>query len=300
MTIMTNDMPDGLSEIKDTVARLTSQEFDGRLMHLNDSGESLPSRSEVTEFMELVRSVLFPGFFGRNSICLSSLPYHLGVSLEKMFHILSEQVYACFRFEGCTEDAAQLRSKAASIAAAFIRELPEVKLDLRTDVEAIYSGDPAAKNFGEIILAYPGLRAIVNYRVAHKLLHLGASILIARIITEMAHSETGIDIHPGAEIGRYFAIDHGTGVVIGETCILGERVKLYQGVTLGAKSFPADDNGDLIKGIARHPILKNNVVVYAGATILGRVTIGEGAVIGGNSWVTADVPDGGTVFNSGR
>lgn len=169
---------------------------------------------------------------------------------------------------------------------------------LRTDVEAIYKGDPAAKNFGEIILSYPGLKAIVNYRIAHKLLDLGASIIIPRIITEMAHSETGIDIHPGATIGNYFAIDHGTGVVIGETCILGDNVKIYQGVTLGAKSFPTDENGTLIKGIARHPILKNNVVVYAGATILGRITIGENAIIGGNTWVTDDVADNTSVYSN--
>lgn len=184
-----------------------------------------------------------------------------------------------------------------SISSAFVKSLPDIKLDLRTDVEAIYNGDPAAKNFGEIILAYPGLRAIVNYRIAHKLLDLGVSVLLPRMITELAHRETGIDIHPGATIGRYFAIDHGTGVVIGETCILGSHVKLYQGVTLGAKSFPTDENNNPIKGIARHPILKDNVVVYANATILGRVTIGENAVIGGNTWVTVDIPDNTSVFN---
>ena len=153
----------------------------------------------------------------------------------------------------------------------------------------------AAKNYGEIILAYPGLKAIVNYRIAHKLLEVGANPLMPRMITEMAHSVTGIDIHPGATIGRYFAIDHGTGVVIGETTIIGENVKLYQGVTLGARSFPSDENNVIIKGILRHPIIEDNVVIYAGATILGRVTIGHDSVIGGNTWITDSVPAGSKI-----
>ena len=170
----------------------------------------------------------------------------------------------------------------------FITFLPEMRHILSTDVTAMYNGDPAAQNKAEVILCYPAIRAICNYRIAHKLLELDVP-LIPRIITEMAHSETGIDIHPGAVIGEYFAIDHGTGVVIGATSVIGNRVKLYQGVTLGARSFPLDENNNPIKGIARHPIIEDDVIIYSNATILGRITIGKGAVIGGNIWVTENV-----------
>ena len=162
---------------------------------------------------------------------------------------------------------------------------------LATDVEAAYNGDPAAESYGEIISCYPIIKALSNYRIAHELLLLGVP-LIPRIITEMAHSETGIDIHPAARIGHHFTIDHGTGVVIGATCIIGNHVKLYQGVTLGAKSFPLDDDGHPIKGIPRHPILEDDVIVYSNATILGRITVGRSATVGGNIWVTEDVPAG--------
>ncbi|MDL2211245.1 serine acetyltransferase, partial [Bacteroides sp. OttesenSCG-928-M17] len=167
----------------------------------------------------------------------------------------------------------------------------ELRRLLATDVEAAYNGDPAAQSYGEVICCYPSIRAISNYRIAHELQTLGVP-LIPRIITEMAHSETGIDIHPGAKIGAYFAIDHGTGVVIGATTIIGKNVKLYQGVTLGAKSFPLDEEGKPIKGIIRHPIIEDDVIIYSNATILGRIVIGQGATIGGNIWVTENVPAG--------
>jgi serine O-acetyltransferase len=176
-------------------------------------------------------------------------------------------------------------------ATEFIIQLPEIREKLHTDVIAAYNGDPAAKSLGEVIFCYPSIRAISNYRIAHALLKLNVP-LIPRIITEMAHSETGIDIHPGATIGEYFTIDHGTGVVIGETAIIGNNVKMYQGVTLGAKSFPSDENGNPIKGIDRHPVIGNNVIIYSNTTILGRITVGDGAVIGGNMWVDTDVPAG--------
>ena len=163
--------------------------------------------------------------------------------------------------------------------------LPELKELLAMDVEAAYNGDPAAESYEEIICCYPVIKAMINYRVAHKMLQLGVR-LIPRIMTEMAHSETGIDIHPAATIGHHFTIDHGTGVVIGATCIIGNNVKLYQGVTLGAKSFPLDENGNPIKGIPRHPIIEDNVIIYSNSTVLGRITIGQGTVIGGNLWVT--------------
>ena len=168
---------------------------------------------------------------------------------------------------------------------------------LATDVQAAFAGDPAAKNPGETIFCYPSIKAVTNYRIAHELYLLGVP-LIPRIITEMAHSATGIDIHPGATIGESFFIDHGTGTVIGETCIIGRNVRLYQGVTLGAKSFPKGENGHLVKGIARHPIVEDNVTIYSGATILGRITIGEGAVIGGNVWVVDDVPPGTKIYRN--
>ena len=177
---------------------------------------------------------------------------------------------------------------------ALIGRLPEVRRILATDVEAAYLGDPAAQNYGEVISCYPVIRALTCYRLAHELHKVGVP-LIPRIITELAHSETGIDIHPGAEIGSHFTIDHGTGTVIGETCIIGSHVKLYQGVTLGAKSFPLDEEGNPIKDIPRHPILCDDVVVYSNATILGRVKIGRGATIGANVWVTHDVEEGATL-----
>ena len=176
----------------------------------------------------------------------------------------------------------------------ILRLAPRLRRLLATDVEAAYNGDPAARSFGEVISCYPAIRALSNYRIAHELHVLGVPLL-PRFITEMAHSETGIDIHPGAQIGEHFTIDHGTGVVIGETCIIGSRVKLYQGVTLGARSFPLDDNGNPIKGIPRHPILEDDVIVYSNATILGRITVGRGATVGGNIWVTEDVPAGARI-----
>ena len=180
------------------------------------------------------------------------------------------------------------RGRAESLAAQLISRLPKIRKTLSTDVTAAYNGDPAAESYGEIISCYPVIKALTNYRVAHELVELGVP-LIPRMMTEMAHSETGIDIHPAATIGEYFTIDHGTGVVIGATCIIGNNVKLYQGVTLGAKSFPLDADGNPIKGIPRHPILEDNVIVYANATVLGRITIGEGCVVGANVWVTEDM-----------
>jgi serine O-acetyltransferase len=193
------------------------------------------------------------------------------------------------------EKSACAHDEAENIASEFIGRLPHLRRLLATDVIAAYEGDPAATSYGEVISCYPAIRAIMGYRVAHEL-HLLGVPLIPRIITEMAHSETGIDIHPAAPIGSHFTIDHGTGVVIGATCIIGNHVKLYQGVTLGAKSFPLDEQGNPIKGIERHPILEDNVIVYSNSTILGRITIGRDAVIGGNVWVTEDVPPGTKVL----
>jgi len=282
------------SKIQKAVEELVAMQLGGSLYHCSQDGEPNPSIDELKEVISLCRTILFPGFFGDNSsVNTITLPYHVGVNMERLFVKLSGQLYAgmCFDSENNCSPS-ERKSAAKEMASCFIEKLPQIRSILTTDVDAIFCGDPAAKNFGEIILSYPGIKAIVNYRIAHCLLSLGANILIPRIITEMAHSETGIDIHPGATIGERFAIDHGTGIVVGETCIIGNNVKLYQGVTLGAKSFPTDENNNPIKGIPRHPILEDNVVVYAGATILGRVTIGKNSVIGGNTWVTHNVdPD---------
>ena len=276
-----------------------SQSYKG-LFHQHKDGDPLPSAKSLYKIVELARSILFPGYFGYSTINSHTITYHIGVNVENLFDLLTDQIQAglCFGQENNnnenTNNNEPCRETAALLAARFISKLPEMRRILATDVEAAYYGDPAATCFGEIISCYPAIRAISNYRIAHDLLILGVP-LIPRYITEMAHSETGIDIHPGAKIGHHFTIDHGTGVVIGATSIIGYNVKLNQGVTLGAKSFPLDNNGNPIKGIPRHPILEDDVIVYSNATILGRVTIGKGATVGGNIWVTENVPAGARI-----
>ena len=278
-----------------TVTELSSDSSLKGLFHEHQDGDPLPSGKVLHEIIELCRSILFPGFYGKSTVNHHTITYHIGVNIERLYALLTEQILAGLCFEaakqaGCKECETN-RDKSIELAGQFIGRLPALRSILATDVEAAYNGDPAAHSFGEVISCYPAIRAISNYRIAHELLVLGVP-LIPRIITEMAHSETGIDIHPGAQIGSHFTIDHGTGVVIGETCIIGSNVKLYQGVTLGAKSFPLDKDGNPIKGIPRHPILEDDVIVYSNATILGRITIGRGATVGGNIWVTEDVPAG--------
>jgi serine O-acetyltransferase len=258
------------------------------------------SVDSLSECVELLRAVLFPGFFGVSEVTPQTMRYHLGATLDRVSMLLTEQVKRgiCFTTDTCTrEDHTFCEGKARKVTSDFLSRLPEIRRLLATDVEAGYLGDPAAKSRGETILCYPSIRAMTNYRIAHELSELNVP-LIPRIITELAHLETGIDVHPGAQIGEQFFMDHGTGVVIGETCIIGRNVRLYQGVTLGAKSFPLDEHGNPIKGIPRHPIVEDNVIIYSGATILGRVTIGKGAVIGGNVWLTKDVPPGSRILLS--
>jgi len=289
----THTLTQAVSELSD------KHSYEG-LFHQYKDGDPLPSGKSLRRIVELSREILFPGYFGNSTVHRRTINYHIGVNVEELFGLLTEQIQAglCFGLENTPSDNVIKkipdRDTAASIAARFISRLPEIRRILATDVEAAYYGDPAATCFGEIICCYPIIRAITNYRIAHALYMLNVP-LIPRIITEMAHSETGIDIHPGAQIGHHFTIDHGTGVVIGATCIIGNNVKLYQGVTLGAKSFPLDENGNPIKGIARHPILEDDVIVYSNATILGRITIGKGATIGGNIWVTESVPAGSRI-----
>lgn len=276
-----------------TTEKLSREESLKGIFHQHRDGNPLPSAKALQEIIELSRSILFPGYYGMSSVNIKTIKYHIGVNVERLHKLLTDQIMAglCFADE-CREETyeklALRQSESEQLAAQLVERLPEIRATLATDVEAAYYGDPAAEGVGEIISCYPVIKALTNYRIAHELMVLGVP-LIPRMMTEMAHSETGIDIHPGAQIGHHFTIDHGTGVVIGATCIIGSNVKLYQGVTLGAKSFPLDENGNPIKGIARHPIIEDNVIVYSNATILGRITIGHDCVVGANIWVTEDM-----------
>lgn len=281
--------------LRQTVEELSDTSKMQGLFHQHRHGDPLPSSAALEEIIGLCRAVLFPGYYGKSTLNAVTVRYHIGMEIERLFALLTAQVQAglCFgqQDDDCRCTGVDFHTKAEAIAATLISMLPQVRRTLATDVEAAYLGDPAAQNNGEVISCYPAIRALTCYRIAHELYRLDVP-LIPRIISELAHSETGIDIHPGAQIGEYFTIDHGTGVVIGATCIIGNHVKLYQGVTLGAKSFPLDVNGNPIKNNPRHPILEDGVIVYSNATILGRVTIGRDAVIGANKWVTHDVPAG--------
>ncbi len=280
-----------ISKINRSVDQLSDPKSYDLVCHEHRLGEPLPSIEKLEKFVYLVREILFPGYFGNTSLRANTMSHYMGVYVDELFELLSEQILAglCFACERPSEIDMDERSRfAQGLAADFIANLPEIRRKLVADVETAFIGDPAAISRGEVIFCYPAIRAISNYRVAHQLLSLGVP-LIPRIISEMAHSETGIDIHPKAQIGERFTIDHGTGVVIGSTCIIGENVKLYQGVTLGAKSFPLDEDGNPIKGVPRHPIVEDNVIIYAQATILGRIRVGKNSVIGGNVWVTNNV-----------
>lgn len=279
--------------LNDTVRRLSEPESLKGLFHQYHDGNPMPSGKKLADIIDLSRSILFPGFFGRNSFTTQTLEFHLGVRTERLQRMLAEQVMAglCFanvNDEQSPEELDCIKCEADEISLAVIEQFPEIRRVLDTDITAAYNGDPAAESREEIVSCYPVIKALSAYRIAHEL-YLRHVPLIPRLITELAHSETGVDIHPGAQIGEYFTIDHGTGVVIGATCVIGRNVKLYQGVTLGAKSFPLDKDGNPIKGIPRHPIIEDNVVIYSNATILGRITIGEGCVVGANVWVTKDM-----------
>lgn len=285
--------------ISGLVERLSTNSALRRLYHEHRDGCPLPSSRVLGEVTELMRAIVFPGYFGRSNAILHSLEYPIGAAVQQLHELLADQVMAGLCFAPGDISLSEMRSRAEDIATTVVKRLPDLQAVLATDVEAAYNGDPAAENYGEIISCYPVIRALTNYRLAHELHILGVP-LIPRIITEMAHSETGIDIHPGAQIGHHFTIDHGTGVVIGATCIIGNNVKLYQGVTLGAKSFPLDDEGNPIKGIPRHPILEDDVIVYSNATVLGRITIARGTVIGGNIWVTESTKPGEQIVQARR
>lgn len=249
----------------------------------------MPSIEELKRVVEILRSVLFPGYHLHTELREDTMEYYIGGSLDKCYTILVEQLKRGYCLSCNTGEICQsCEKKSKNAAKHFLKKLPYIREMLAKDAQAAFEGDPAAKSVREVIVCYPGIRALTNHRLAHELYKLDVPI-IPRLISELAHSQTGIDIHPGAEIGEYFFMDHGTGTVIGETTIIGRHVQVYQGVTLGAKSFPKDENGNPIKDIPRHPIVQDNVIIYAGATVLGRVTIGEQAIIGGNVWITRDI-----------
>ncbi|WP_426190214.1 serine O-acetyltransferase EpsC [Massilia sp. DWR3-1-1] len=259
-----------------------------------------PSRDALSGIVESLKGVLFPMRLGPPELRQESEDFHVAHALDGALHALLKQVSRELKYNAAlraTESGAHggdIDAAAVTAVRSFAAALPAIRTLLDSDVLAAYQGDPAARSVDEVLLCYPGILAMVHYRLAHQLYVLDLPLL-ARIVAELAHAATGIDIHPGATIGSGFFIDHGTGVVIGETAIIGERVRLYQAVTLGAKRFPTDADGNLQKGLPRHPVVEDDVVIYAGATILGRITLGKGAVIGGNVWLTHDVPAGARV-----
>ena len=283
------DLPTVIAQLR--ALRVRSLESRKREIH----PPKLPSRQVLREIVEGLATVLFPNRLGAGDLNDEGIDYFVGHTLDATLRSLQEQIQRELRFDAeqngnLHPDGEEIEQRSLQLTRQFAATLPRIRGLLDTDLLAAFEGDPAARSIDEVLVCYPGIAAVTNHRLAHELHRLGLP-LVARMIAEIAHSLTGIDIHPGAEIGPSFFIDHGTGVVIGETTIIGERVRLYQAVTLGAKRFPTDENGVLIKGNARHPIIEDDVVIYAGATILGRITIGRGSTIGGNVWVTKSVPE---------
>ena len=258
----------------------------------------LPSRKELQLILEGLGGVLFPNRLGLPDLNDEGIDFYVGHTLENLLRKLYKQINRELQFvSGLQGVDDQDHEQAIHIARQFAAQLPLIRKLLDTDIQAAFEGDPAARSSDEVLVCYPGITAIIHHRLAHVLYELGAP-LVARIISEIAHSATGIDIHPGAQIDASFFIDHGTGVVIGETAIIGKRVRVYQAVTLGAKRFEKDSNGILVKGHARHPIVEDDVVIYAGATILGRITIGQGTTVGGNVWLTHSVPPNSNIIQA--
>ena len=290
-------MPTGHSlGIEDVVVQLRDlRNASLQSRHRSDRPPRLPSRVTLTEIVTGLSASMFPNRLGRSDLTLEGIDHYVGHTLDVALRSLNEQVGRELLFDSKLDAlSGQDAERAWSITREFARELPRIRELIDTDILAAFQGDPAARSPDEVLVCYPGIRAITHYRLANVLYRLGVP-LTARMIAELAHSLTGIDIHPGAQIGESFFIDHGTGVVIGETAVIGRNVRLYQAVTLGAKRFPANDDGTLVKGDARHPIVEDDVVIYAGATVLGRVTIGKGSTIGGNVWLTRSVPPGSNV-----
>lgn len=290
-------MQKSANALKDTVKQLSGEDSYRQLFHPYKDEEALPSGEVLKEIVELCRAILFPGYYGNARVSKQTILYHTGVYVETLHALLSRQIYAglCFSDKRCIcMSEEEVSEKATALSEAFIAALPELRKLLTTDVEATFHNDPAARNPGEVIFCYPGIRAITNYRIAHQLYILEVPF-IPRMIAEMAHSETGIDIHPGAQIGHHFSIDHGTGTVIGETSIIGNYVRIFQGVSLAGEKLPPDAEGNIPRGIARHPVLEDHVTIYSNSTLLGRIRIGKGATICGNVWITRDIEAGATI-----
>jgi serine O-acetyltransferase len=281
------------------VARLREARADWRVSQQRPSevrGRELPSHEVLAAIIEGLRGALFPMRLGPPDLRQENEDYYVGHTLDTLLTALFAQVRLELRYHARQKGGAagDVDARAAQVVRDFGAELPAIRSMLDSDVLAAYHGDPAAGSVDEVLLCYPGILAMVHHRIGHQLYSLGVPLL-ARVVAELAHERTGIDIHPGAQIGPGFFIDHGTGVVIGETAKIGRNVRLYQAVTLGAKRFATDALGHLLKGGPRHPIVEDEVVIYAGATILGRVTIGRGSTIGGNVWLTESVPAGSRI-----
>lgn len=279
--------------LEDIVKGLKEVRGEWRTNHgrTRNAGRELPSRSIMSDIIDTITRALFPMRLGPADLREESEDFYVGHALDEALNALQNQAYLelCYNAKYLGTQTPDINAEATHLVQDFAFALPDIRRLLDTDVIAAFHGDPAARSVDEVLLCYPGVLAIIYHRLAHYLFKSGLTLL-ARITAELAHSATGIDIHPGAQIGESFFIDHGTGVVIGETCVIGNKVRIYQAVTLGAKRFMADDSGNLQKGYPRHPIVEDEVVIYAGATILGRVTIGKGSIIGGNVWLTKSVP----------
>ncbi len=283
----------GVDELVAKLRQLRVQSLETR--HRLDRPPKLPSRKELQNILDGLGAVLFPNRLGLPDLNDEGIDYFVGHTLDTLLRELYKQIRRELQFiSGQQGIDPAAHEQATLITREFAARLPEVRALLDSDIQAAYEGDPAARSSDEVLVCYPGITAITYHRLAHVLHQLGAP-LVARIISELAHSATAIDIHPGAQIGESFFIDHGTGVVIGETAVIGRHVRLYQAVTLGAKRFQKDEDGILVKGNARHPIVEDDVVIYAGATVLGRITIGRGSTIGGNVWLTYSVPPGSNI-----
>jgi len=280
--------PYNLSKVVSDLRR--SREETHKIRHLGRVRE-LPSRDTLENILAGIFASLFPTHYGRADLTDESIDYFVGDVLSVALNKLAEQIRRGLYFSSSNslEEDQGFDDLAQALTTKFAADLPTIRALIVSDIRAAMSGDPAATSISEILLCYPGVSASIHYRIAHALYQSG-SPLIARLISEIAHSRTGVDIHPGAQIDEGFFIDHGTGVVIGQTAILGKNIRLYQAVTLGAKRFPTDEEGNLLKGNDRHPILEDDVVIYAGATVLGRITIGARSTIGGNVWLTKSVP----------
>ena len=281
--------------LRSNVAILSKHTDDELRMMPTATLTQLPSVEDVKRIISLIKSIVFSDYFHKRQPDEELRAYQIGVSMEELYRLLRQQIARGLQFcEECAES--DVLCAGEELALKFIDALPEIKRLLYTDIQAMFDNDPAAATYGEVIFCYPVVNTMTHYRVAHKLHEMQVPV-IPRIITEQAHSKTGIDIHPGAQIGEYFSIDHGTGVVIGETSIIGNHVTLYQGVTLGAKSFKYDEQGNMLN-VPRHPIIEDNVTIYSNASILGRITIGHDSVIGGNIWLTHSVPPYSRILQS--